>query len=103
MGERINENGEWVSPTIETAGITFHYGNTRVRRFSEAWAHLNHVELRTDEGNLLGVRVTEELLQALEERHFPKSIDPYPDDQTQEWYVNLMMNELEAEIPGLSE
>lgn len=101
------EEGEpvWTTPCIEVemAGeiFRFTYLNTRIRIFGDNWAQMNHVEYRHDDGQLQGIRVTQEFMDGLMENEYPYSFDPIPDSSTEDWYIRAESKSLDDELKSL--
>lgn len=101
--KRVSSEGKWLSPSIEVGeGMSFNYANTRIRLFSDSWEELNHVEYIDEEGNLRGIRVTQELMDQMMEMEFPYSFDYFPDDATLRWHEGTQSYDLEGiDLNGL--
>ena len=95
-------------PSKEIVGISvpspegemiLHWFNTRLRTFKDE--QYNHIEYRDDEGQLKGIRPTQELMDVLFEHDFPYQYDPVVDDSTKEWLVQSEMRILQRELDEL--
>lgn len=94
--DHFNDMGEWMSPTVEFNNIVLHYGNTKLRFFSDRFAFMNHLEYRNEEGELGGFVVPKELTDALMDKEFPYAFDFYPTKSDIEWYLRDELSRIEA-------
>jgi len=101
------EEGEpvWTTPCIEVQMgdelFRFTYLNTRIRIFGDNWAQMNHVEYRHDDGQLQGIRVSQDFMDQLMENEYPYSFDPIPDGNTEDWYIRAESKSLDEELKSL--
>lgn len=79
--------------------MVLHWFNTRLRTFKDPT--FNHVEWRTEEGELRGLKVGEGLMDLLFENDFPYQYDPVLDESTANWYTTTEANHLDEELLGL--
>ena len=82
--------------------ITLHWGNTVLRLFHYE-TEMNHVEYREPGEALKGIRMSEQMLALMEQYGYPLQKDPTSDDETKDWFVQMEMSDLEAELEALGE
>ncbi len=101
VGELEVDGLAQVVPCLEAVGqggeqLMLHYGNTVVRCF---WFNpeINHVEIRAGE-KLRGIKLPDDVIEAMLAHGWPARYDPFVDEQTQEWFTTLQMRTMEAEL-----
>lgn len=82
--------------------IVLHWGNSLLRAFYFN-EEMNHVEYRDEEKKLKGIRMDQELMDLMQVYGWPMRVDPIPDEQTSEWFVQMEMRSLESELDDLDE
>ena len=91
------------SPIIELPNgdetLRLHYLNTRLRTFTDE--SLDHIEYRTEDGTLQGLRVGRAVLDLLFENNFPMSFDPIVDEATIDWFTRAEAKLLDEELDNL--
>ncbi len=83
----------------DEGNMVLHYFNTKIRTFKDP--QFNHIEWLDDEGELNGVRVTPQFIDALMQHDFPRQYDPVVDESTENWFVGMQMKNLEQELDEL--
>lgn len=86
-----------ISTSEGELNLTYH--NTLMRLFKDTG--LDHVEYRVEGEGLKGIRVVRAVLDTLFELEYPMKFDPYPDEQTMDWFINLEHRNLEIELGEL--
>lgn len=92
------------SPCIELEGtggekLQLTWFNTTIRCFEDP--QFNHIEMTTESGEVIGLRVGQELMDLLFEHTYPYYSMPYVDEATREWFVHSLTKNLEQEIAEL--
>lgn len=79
--------------------------NTIVRTFTVGDGEYDHAIHRLPNGQMVGFPLRQGNLQefaaALEERQFPRRIDPYLDGSTLDWYTYMEASDMDRELENL--
>lgn len=82
--------------------IVLHWGNATIRSFYYD-PSLNHVEYREPGNPVKGIRMSQKLIDLMEQYGFPLERDPIPDDSTRDWFVDMEVSALDDELNALGE
>jgi len=88
----------------EPEKVLFHWYNSTLRFFKSS-PESNHLDFRTDEGKLQGVRLSADLLEAMDEMHYPKHELPIlaMDTASVQWLASRAMTDIDTEWDSLDD
>lgn len=98
----FDENGNRIvyTPRIDVptamGELALTYFNTTIRLFEDET--YNHIEFVCEDGQKLGLGVSEDFIDTLQEHDYPQYFLPFVDESSQRWYEHNQTRNLDAEI-----